>query len=105
VQPTTDNGGMTAVAAASTHASVTGVALVVGLMALGASVLFEINMRIRRSAIPPKDLLEKEHSTARDRLVRANSDVTYGAWATWFRMILVAIGVLGLLVAGIAALT
>jgi hypothetical protein len=99
-----DNGFVIA-AAADTSASVTGVALVVGLMALGALLLLEVNTRNRRSVTPPPgESTTEAKSQFRKSWDRANTFTAYGPWVTGYRVVLVTVGVLGLLVAGIAAL-
>lgn len=94
---------MWAADAANTHASLAGMALVVGLISLGVLVLFEVNLRIRKGVLSPPEQQAKETYRITHSFVHANAIATYGRWTVWFRVIVGAVAVISLLVAGIAA--
>jgi hypothetical protein len=95
---------MWAADAANTHASLAGVALVVGLISLGVLVLFEVNLRIRKGVLSPPEPGSQGTNRIAHSFVRANAIATYGRWTVWFRVVVGAVAVISLLVAGIAAI-
>jgi hypothetical protein len=89
---------------ASTHASVAGVALVVGLIAGGTFAIMEVQLWIRRtgtSSEPPPS--RSEDPTTQGRLRRSWYIGTYGTWIKYWRILAVSVTVGALLVAAVAA--
>ena len=88
----------------STHASVAGVALVIGLLAGGCLVLWESQVRVRRSRTssdPPPS--RSDDPSYGGQLRRIWYTDTYGAWIKYVRILLISVTVGALLVAAVAA--
>jgi hypothetical protein len=90
---------------ASTHASLVGVTLSIGLGALALLLILEGNIRLNRSfarPIPPSN--EENRPRFIMAFSHANSVYAYGKWIKWMRVLLGAVGIVCLIVAGVGAL-
>lgn len=83
--------------------NVAAICIVIALLSIGSLLLFEINIRVRRSFVKNRPV-DREPSNTADLLKSFLILLTYGKWIKWMRVSLLGIVALSVIVGGIALL-